>query len=139
MLPATVSVAIAPWCDLTIDGIGRGRTPAAVTLPPGKHHLECKNPNSNQSLVRDIELAPGEARQVRERLYATVRVTPQLARGDALSIDGDAPSAAARQVEPGRRRVTLYVAGKELETRYLDVPPAGCRVVDKPELACQKP
>jgi hypothetical protein len=137
--PATLSVAIAPWCDLAVDGKPRGRTPQTLTLPPGQHHLECKNPVSGQTLQRDLELAPGESRALRERLYATVRVTAQLTRGDALSVDGDAPAAAPRQVAPGRRRVTLFSAGKELETRYIDVPPDGCRIVDKPEVKCEKP
>jgi hypothetical protein len=94
---------------------------------------------SGQALVRDLDLAPGAHDSLRERLYATVRVTAELARGDALSVDGDPPGAGARQVAPGRRRVTLFSAGSEIETRYIDVPPTGCRVVDKPELRCEKP
>jgi hypothetical protein len=137
--PATLAVAIAPWCDLTVDGKSHGRTPQTLTLPPGQHHLECKNPVSGQALVRDLQLAPGAHDSLRERLYATVRVTAQLSRGDALSIDGDPPGAGPRQVAPGRRRVTLFAAGSEVETRYVDVPPAGCRIVDKPELHCDKP
>jgi hypothetical protein len=136
---ATLAVAIAPWCDLTIDGKARGRTPQTLTLPPGQHHLECKNPVSGQSLVRDLQLAPGELRPLREWLYATVRVTASLGRGDALSLDGDAPAAGPRQVAPGRRRVTLLSGGQEIETRYIDVPLTGCRIVDKPELRCEKP
>jgi serine/threonine-protein kinase len=137
--PATLTVAIAPWCDLAIDGKPRGRSPQSVTLPGGQHHLECKNPVSGQALVRDLVLAPGESRALREQLYSTVRVTAVLRRGDALTVDGDAPGAGPRQVVPGRRRVTLLSAGKELETRYVDVPPAGCRLVDMPELRCEKP
>jgi eukaryotic-like serine/threonine-protein kinase len=136
---ATLTVAIAPWCDLTVDATPRGRTPQTLALAPGAHHVACKNPVSGQSLSRDVVLAPGESRTLRERLYATVRVTPQLQRGDAVTVDDDAPSAASRELAPGRHRVTLTAAGAPLDTRWIDVPPGGCRLVDKPELACEKP
>jgi len=137
--PATLAVAIAPWCDLTVDGNARGRSPATLTLPPGPHHLVCVNPSSGRRLTRDLTLAAGEQRELREKLYATVRVQPRLSRGDAFAVDGSKPASAAADVEPGRRRVTLYKAGAEVETRWLDVPPAGCTLVDAPSLACEKP
>jgi serine/threonine-protein kinase len=137
--PATLAVAIAPWCDLTVDGNPRGRSPATLTLPPGQHRLVCVNPVSGRRLARDLTLAPGEHRELREKLYATVRLQPRLSRGDAFAIDGGKPASAPTEVEPGRRRVTLYKAGAELETRWLDVPPAGCTLVDAPSLACEKP
>ena len=68
-----------------------------------------------------------------------VRVRPHLVRGDAFAIDGGKPASAAADVEPGRRRVTLLKEGAEVETRWLDVPPAGCTLVDAPALACEKP
>src|SRR5262249_12789934 len=136
--PATLVVAIAPWCDLTVDDRPRGRTPQTLSLPPGPHHLVCANPVSGQRLTRDLELQPGEQRALREHLYAMVRVQPRLSRGDALAIDSQKPSPAPTAVEPGRRRVTLYRAGAEVETRWIDVPPAGCILVDAPRLACEK-
>ena len=51
-----------------------------------------------------------------------VRVQPRLSRGDAFAIDGGKASPGAADVEPGRRRVTVYKAGAEVETRWLDVP-----------------
>ena len=137
--PATLAVAIAPWCDLVVDGAARGRSPATLTLPPGAHHLVCVNPVSQQRLTRDLTLAAGEHRELRERFYVMVYVQPRLVRGDAFAVDGGKPAAAAAVVEPGRRRVTLYKAGAEIETRWLDVPPAGCTLVDTPRLACEKP
>lgn len=97
------------------------------------------NPVSQQRLTREVTLAPGERRELREKLYAMVRVRPRLSRGDAFSVDGGKPASGAADVEPGRRRVTLYKAGAEVETRWLDVPPAGCTLVDAPQLACDKP
>jgi hypothetical protein len=132
-------VATAPWCDLRVDGAARGRTPQTLSLPPGRHRLECTNPAAGRSLVRDLDLAPGATTSVRERLYGSVRVTPALRRADAFAVDDDAPSAGARDVEPGRRRITFYAGGQPLATRYVDVPPEGCRLVDAPAAACEKP
>ncbi|MCU1276830.1 MAG: serine/threonine protein kinase, partial [bacterium] len=134
-----LAVAIAPWCDLAIDGQPRGRSPATLTLPPGTHQLSCVNPVSGQRLTRQLDLAPGEHRELREKLYATVRVQPRLARGDAFAIDGGKAASATAQVEPGRRRATLYKSGAEIETRWIDVPLGGCTLVDAPRLACEKP
>ncbi|HXU68450.1 MAG TPA: serine/threonine-protein kinase [Polyangia bacterium] len=137
--PATLAVAIAPWCDLTVDGQPRGRSPTTLSLPPGPHRLVCANPVSKQQLTRDLTLAPGEHRELREQLYATVRVRPRLTRGDAFAVDDGKPASAATDVEPGRRRVTLYRAGAEVEAAWIDVPPAGCTLVDAPRLGCDKP
>jgi hypothetical protein len=137
--PATLAVAIAPWCDLTVDGQSRGRSPTTLTLPPGPHHLACVNPVSGNRLTRDLELRPGERRELREKLYAMVRVQPRLTRGDAFAVDGAAAASTARDVEPGRRRVTLYKSAAEIETRWIDVPPGGCTLVDAPRLSCEKP
>jgi serine/threonine-protein kinase len=133
---AELTVAIAPWCDLTVDGTPRGRTPQRLLLAPGAHHVECKNPVSGASLAREVTLEPGAHQLLQERLYAPARLDARLARGDSFSVDGDAPGAGPREVEPGRRRVTVYVGGHALETGYVDVPPGGCRLVDTPELAC---
>jgi hypothetical protein len=137
--PATLAVAIAPWCDLAVDGQSRGRSPATLTLPPGPHHLVCVNPVSGNRLTRELDLRPGERRELREKLYALVRVAPRLTRGDAVAVDGGKPSSSPPEIEPGRRRVTLYQAGAEIETRWIDVPPGGCTLVDAPRLACEKP
>ena len=137
--PATLAVAIAPWCDLTVDGHARGRSPATLSLPPGPHHLVCVNPVSGQRLTRDLDLAAGERRELREKLYAMVRMQPRLTRGDAFAVDGGKSASVASDVEPGRRRITVYKAGVAIETRWLDVPPAGCTLVDAPQLACEKP
>jgi serine/threonine-protein kinase len=136
---ATLVVAIAPWCDLSVDGVAQGRTPQTLTLAPGGHKISCVNPASGHRLTRELELAPGERRELRERLYPMVRLQPRLARGDHFSVDGGAATATAIEVEPGRRRVTLYKAGTEVDTRYVDVPPLGCLLTDVPRLACEEP
>jgi hypothetical protein len=132
---ATLVVAIAPWCDLSVDGEARGRTPQTVKVAAGTHKVSCVNPVSGNRLTREVEVKAGERRELRERLYAMVKVQLRLTRGDRVSVDG----AAVGEVEPGRRRVTLYKGGAEVETRYVDVPPTGCILVDVPRLACEKP
>jgi hypothetical protein len=137
--PARLSVATAPWCDLRIDGSARGRTPQTLSLAPGRHHVECANPVAGRGLVTDVELAAGETRDLKQRLYSPVHVTPALAHADSFAVDDGAPATGARDVEPGRRRVTFYRSGQTLGTRYLDVPPEGCRLVDEPQPACERP
>jgi hypothetical protein len=137
--PATLIVATAPWCDLRVDGLARGRTPQTLSLPPGHHHIECTNPAAGRSLTRELDLLPGQLRELRERLYGTVRVTPSFTHADAFAVDDGRVAADVHEVEPGRRRITFYVAGKAIATRYIDVPPEGCRLVDVPAAACEKP
>ncbi|MCB9539815.1 MAG: PEGA domain-containing protein [Myxococcales bacterium] len=44
--PGTLAIAAAPWADVYVDGKHRGRTPylKQLTLPPGAHALELRNP-----------------------------------------------------------------------------------------------
>jgi hypothetical protein len=136
---ASLTVATSPWCDLRIDGTAHGRTPQTVALPAGHHRVECTNPAAGRSLVRDLDLRPGDHTTVHEKLYPSVRVVPALSHADAFAVDDGAPTAGAREVEPGRRRITFYAAGHAVATRYVDVPPEGCRLVDAPAAACAKP
>jgi hypothetical protein len=136
---AELRVKITPWCNLTVDGQDRGTSSQLLRLAPGKHHVECKNPLSGAQLTRDLTLAPGTHEELQAHLYNPTTITARLTRGDAFAVGSDAAAAGARTVEPGRRRVTLYARGRELETRYLDIRPEGCVLVDQPELACQRP
>lgn len=36
----TVEIGAEPWGDIVVDGRARGRTPATLTLPAGKHTIE---------------------------------------------------------------------------------------------------
>ena len=56
--PATLAVAIAPWCNLSVDGQPRGRTPQTLSLPPGPHHVVCVNSVSGNRLTRDLATSP---------------------------------------------------------------------------------
>ena len=34
--PGKLTVAITPWCDLTVDGVARGRAPLTSSCPPAR-------------------------------------------------------------------------------------------------------
>jgi hypothetical protein len=136
---AVLKVATAPWCELILDGTARGRTPRTLTLAPGAHRVECVNPSSGARLERTVKLAAGETLELRERLDAATRLEAHLSRGDRFAVDDGPPGKGPRPVEPGRRRITLYLGARELEVGYVEVPPGGCQLVDTPALACRKP
>jgi hypothetical protein len=132
-------VAISPWCDLTVDGSPRGRSPTTLQLSPGPHQIDCVNPASGQALHRAVVLVAGEESRIEESLYRPARLTARLARADAYRVDEGPTGPSARDVAPGRRRITLFAGGRELEGGYVDVGPGGCRLVDTPSLACENP
>jgi serine/threonine-protein kinase len=137
--PGTLTVAITPWCDLTVDGKARGRAPMTLQLPAGPHQVDCRQP-SGAAVRRVVTLEPGGTEVLREQLYAA-RISPQFRqfRGAEFAVDEGAPSAGAREAPAGRHKITLYWGGKIADSAWVDVRPEGCRLVDKPELACEKP
>ncbi len=67
--PGTLAIASAPWAEVYVDGKQRGRTPylKEVSLKPGRHTLELRNPGlpphkesitivSGERLVRRVRL-----------------------------------------------------------------------------------
>ena len=128
----------APWCELVVDGRAIGRTPQRLALSPGPHQLRCANP-SGARFERRVELVSGEELPIEERLASPAALRPQLSRGDAITVDGDSPSAAARSLSAGRHRIALLAGGRTLEARWLDVPTTGCVLTDAPELRCERP
>jgi class 3 adenylate cyclase len=63
---ATVTLAIAPWGEVLIDGKVRGVSPPlnSVELSPGRHTIEIRN-TTFPSHVEQLELRPGEKVRVR--------------------------------------------------------------------------
>jgi len=116
-------VRTSPWCDLVVDGAPTGRTPQAVTLPIGPHHVVCENP-SGARLERDVVLAGDQ--EIEERLAVDALVTPRLAAGETYALDDGVPRTGPTRVASGRHRVTVVHAGAQPETRWIDVPARGC-------------
>ena len=54
-----------PWCDVSIDGHGRGPTPLKVTLPAGRHTLLLTNPEF--SIRRSVEVVIQRGQELRKK------------------------------------------------------------------------
>ncbi len=66
---ATLSVNTQPWSTVTLDGKRIGDTPIRdLPVAPGRHRLVLNNPIKNLSREVVVNLKPGEARLVSERL-----------------------------------------------------------------------
>jgi len=64
----TVNLAVTPWGEVLVDGVARGVSPplTQVSLPPGSHTIEIRNPSAPPFTVR-VELRSGEAISLQHR------------------------------------------------------------------------
>jgi eukaryotic-like serine/threonine-protein kinase len=64
----TVTVAVAPWGEVVVDGAVQGVSPplTQITLPPGPHTIEIRN-GSFEPFVARVELKPGEKIHLQHR------------------------------------------------------------------------
>jgi serine/threonine-protein kinase len=136
--PGKLTVSILPWCDLRVDGEAKGRAPLTVELPAGTHRLACVH-STGAKVEKEITIEPGKTEIWRDQLFADAKITPKLKPGVQFAVDTGAPAEGPRQATPGRHRITLFRDGQAGEARWLTVPPEGCRLVDTPELTCEKP
>jgi hypothetical protein len=136
--PATVVVHIRPWCDITIDGTPRGRSPnaAAISLEPGRHTLRCEQPGLGHAITRELDLDPGERLEVTGDVLPPVPVRIDVR--DAIPVvDGEPRVAGATiRLAPGRHRVELRRGTTILAADYVQVTTKPCTIRDAPELAC---
>jgi hypothetical protein len=123
--PARVRLVMDAWCDLTIDGVPRGRASRApIELPPGHHDLTCSQGRGGASWSGAVELVPGDSQTVTGALFAKVSVTLEL---DAV-IDGVAhKQGEVVPLDRGRHRV---------DGRGWFSVTAACRLRASPELDC---
>jgi serine/threonine-protein kinase len=65
---ASLTLAIAPWGEILVDGNSRGVSPPLthLTLAPGSHTIEVRNGTAAPFLAK-IELQPGQAAEVQHR------------------------------------------------------------------------
>jgi serine/threonine-protein kinase len=63
-----VTLAIAPWGEVFVDGASRGVSPplTQLSLPAGAHTIEIRN-NSSPPLTVRVELKPGESISLQHR------------------------------------------------------------------------
>lgn len=64
----TVTLAVAPWGEVLVDGVVQGVSPplTQLTLPPGPHTIEVRN-GSFPPLVAQVEVRPGEKVHLQHR------------------------------------------------------------------------
>jgi serine/threonine-protein kinase len=64
----TVTVAVAPWGEVVVNGAVQGVSPplTQITLPPGLHTIEIRN-GSFEPFVARVELKPGEKIHLQHR------------------------------------------------------------------------
>jgi serine/threonine-protein kinase len=63
-----VSLAIAPWGEVLVNGISRGVSPplTRLTLPPGQHTIEVRN-NAAAPYTARVEIRPGQSLTVQHK------------------------------------------------------------------------
>jgi len=67
--PRKLSIRAAPWAEVIIDGRSRGRTPylKELTLKPGRHVLELRNPGF-PAHRETVDIVSGQTLERRVRL-----------------------------------------------------------------------
>lgn len=136
---ATVEVRITPWCEITLDGVARGRSPSAapLVLAPGPHTLVCAQPGVGVQVAIELDLAPGERRLVKQSLYAAVAVRIGITHGD-VRIDGVSVRAdAIVDLAPGPHAVEVR-GESPVGPVFVHIPTHPCvlHVTSERELVC---
>jgi hypothetical protein len=92
--PSAITVVNDTWCDVTIDGVARGRLGrTAFAVAPGHHVVVCTQPNLNHTWTYALDVAPGETGVARGAMLPAFAVTVGV--GHELSIDGKPYAASA--------------------------------------------
>jgi eukaryotic-like serine/threonine-protein kinase len=141
VVPAAVDAAIArgfitvandTWCELSIDGIPRGRiaprTKRPIEVDAGAHDVACDQPGTGKRWSQRVTVAAGATVGVTGALLGTVAVTLEV---DAL-IDGvPYKRGTVAQLRAGRHDLTIAGAKKT----FFDLR-APCVVRATPEPGC---
>jgi class 3 adenylate cyclase len=66
--PATLSIAVAPWGEVHIDGKRQGVSPPLqeIQLAPGKHRIELRNTGAKPHVV-NVDAKPGERIRIKHK------------------------------------------------------------------------
>ena len=64
----TVTLAVSPWGEISVDGTARGVSPplTQLSLPPGVHTIEIRN-GSATPLIARVEVRSGETLGLQHR------------------------------------------------------------------------
>jgi serine/threonine-protein kinase len=135
--PARLLITIGPWCDAFVDGQPVGRSPMSrpLRVTPGTHRVVCRQ-RDGPTFSRTVHVEPGALRRVGGLLRTVVGVRLQLSRGDAVRVDGRTYRRDF-SLAPKRHRMELLSKGRLVEGAWVTVPLDGCRLVDRPHLACR--
>src|SRR5690606_12989807 len=122
------------------DGAPRGRVQNRRTLQlsAGAHQLACEQPNLGARWSERIDLAAGGRAVVRPRLLPTVRVTVDVAGGDAVLVgERRVADGATIEVRAGRVLVRVLRGGTEVARAWSTVPRVeSCTLRDRPQIGC---
>ncbi len=132
---ATLVVTNDTWCDVTIDGVARGKInpTRSFTVPAGPHVVVCEQPNiPGHRWSRDVEVLAGKLATAKGDMLAAVEVTIEV---DDITI-GDIGYSRGLVARLKPRRYPVQVGGRP--AGYLDIPRvARCRVrVDAGKVVC---
>jgi hypothetical protein len=127
----TLVVKTDAWCELSIDGTGRGRVytgkERTFELPAGDHPVLCVGGTGRWA--QRIKVGPGAAVTARAVVLRDVRVTVALT---GATIDGKAVNRGATIVlRQGDHRIA--VGGRSTK---LSIPMSDCTIRDDPRVAC---
>ncbi len=63
---ATLVIGADPWGDIFVDGVKKGRTPATLVVPAGKHAIEVmfRGDDPPRMMRFTVDLRAGEIRQI---------------------------------------------------------------------------
>jgi hypothetical protein len=134
---ATVEVRVTPWCDISIDGEKRGRSPRSgpISLEPGSHKLRCEQSSTGRVYEESLDLTPGQKRVVTHDLVGDIAVKVGIT-GLVVMLDGKmVRPGASVTVPPGRHSVELLRAEERVAMKWMQISQS-CTLRQSPELAC---
>jgi eukaryotic-like serine/threonine-protein kinase len=141
--PATVSLDMDAWCDVTIDGDahGRARRGQRIELAPGRHQIVCSQGPGLAQWRTTVVLEPGEHRTLEGTLLRPVSVRIDLSTGTSARIGSRTlDDGATTSLQPGRYRVDILDrSGNALTGAWITIPTiSSCTLKDHPTLDCYR-
>ncbi len=138
--PATLTLKMNAWCDLTIDGVAHGRANRnrPIEVSPGRHRVVCSQGPGLGEWSQSVRVAAGEHRVLEGDLLRPVEITVAVTGGDAVRVGGAVhDNGAELRLQPGRYRIDVMAKGSRVGGGWVAIPRvAACTLRDRPELDC---